>query len=308
MNTIFADNLKKFRQQKNLTQEQAAQMLRVSTQSVSRWECGTTLPDVTMLPELARLYCVTVDDFFRQQSSAYENYAQRLAFVYQKTHDPEDFLRADLEFRKQQKAGIYSTEDRRIHGLIHQFMMTECRRKALQLYDSVIEEGVQAGSEVYWRARTARVNLLILTGQAEECIRRQRLNAEENEECAEEQILLLRAFRYAQRDEEGYAFFITASEKFPENARLLAAGAEICRAMGRYEEALGCLERAEQLDSSFWEPLFCRAHCYENMGEWKTAYRLRCEIAARLRREGHDVSADEEELRAGKCLQKAGIT
>ncbi len=100
MNTVFSDNLKKFRQQKNLTQEQAAEILGVSPHTVSRWECSTTLPDVTMLPKIAKLYCVTIDDFFRETSVAYENYAQRLAAVYEATREPEDFMPADLEFKK----------------------------------------------------------------------------------------------------------------------------------------------------------------------------------------------------------------
>ena len=73
MNTVFANNLKKFRLQKELTQEQVASTLGVNAQTISRWECSITLPDVTILPELARLYCVTVDDFFRQTSSVHHN-------------------------------------------------------------------------------------------------------------------------------------------------------------------------------------------------------------------------------------------
>ena len=75
MNNI-ANNLKRLRQQKSLTQEQAANALGVSMQTVSRWECGITCPDIMLLPEIARLYCVTVDDLFREDSSAYENYRQ----------------------------------------------------------------------------------------------------------------------------------------------------------------------------------------------------------------------------------------
>ncbi|MBR2893152.1 MAG: helix-turn-helix transcriptional regulator, partial [Clostridia bacterium] len=99
MNTVFSDNLKRFRQEKKLTQEQVAEALNVGTHTVSRWECGTTLPDVLMLPRLARLYCVTVDDFYKESSTAYENYAQRLVSVFEATHDPEDFIRADIEFK-----------------------------------------------------------------------------------------------------------------------------------------------------------------------------------------------------------------
>ena len=92
MNTVFSNNLKKFRQQKNYTQEQVAEILGVSTHTISRWECNTTLPDVTILPQIAKLYCVTIDDFFKESSIAYKNYAQRLASVYEETRKPEDFI------------------------------------------------------------------------------------------------------------------------------------------------------------------------------------------------------------------------
>ena len=70
MNNIFTENLKKFRLAKGFTQEQAADKLNVNAQTVSRWECGTTLPDVLVLPELARLYEVTVDDFYKKSTVA----------------------------------------------------------------------------------------------------------------------------------------------------------------------------------------------------------------------------------------------
>ena len=78
----LGNNLKRLRLAKNYTQEQAAQMLNISPKSLSRWECGSTMPDVMILPEIARLYCVTVDDLYREKSMAYENYALRLLSEY----------------------------------------------------------------------------------------------------------------------------------------------------------------------------------------------------------------------------------
>ena len=52
MNENFSKNLRKLRLEKKLTQEQVAEKLGVSAQSVSRWETGATFPDVMMLPEL----------------------------------------------------------------------------------------------------------------------------------------------------------------------------------------------------------------------------------------------------------------
>lgn len=95
MTDTIAKNLKRLRSGKNFTQEQVAEALGVSAQTVSRWECGTTLPDVILLPEIARLYCVTVDDLYRETSVAYDNYAHRLGSVFEATRQPEDFLRAD---------------------------------------------------------------------------------------------------------------------------------------------------------------------------------------------------------------------
>ena len=43
--TVFSQNLKRFRIAKNMTQEQAAEVLGVSTQTVSRWECNRTSLD-----------------------------------------------------------------------------------------------------------------------------------------------------------------------------------------------------------------------------------------------------------------------
>ena len=47
--------IKEKRKAQNLTQEQVAKYLGVSTISVSKWEEGTTYPDIAILPALARL-------------------------------------------------------------------------------------------------------------------------------------------------------------------------------------------------------------------------------------------------------------
>ena len=87
--TILANNFKKYRTAKNMTQEQVAEVLHVNTQTVSRWECNTTLPDVTILPKIAALYCVTIDDLYKENSVAYKNYAMRLLSVFEASHRPE---------------------------------------------------------------------------------------------------------------------------------------------------------------------------------------------------------------------------
>lgn len=58
-------NLKKFRKAAKLTQEQVAEKLNVSRQSVAKWESGESLPDIENCILLAKLYDVTIDDLVK---------------------------------------------------------------------------------------------------------------------------------------------------------------------------------------------------------------------------------------------------
>ncbi len=67
---MLNDNIKKFRKSKKLTQEQVAEKLNVSRQTVSKWESGETIPDIYNCCELAKLYEITVDDLINEQKFA----------------------------------------------------------------------------------------------------------------------------------------------------------------------------------------------------------------------------------------------
>ena len=50
------------RRDANMTQEELAAYMGVSKSSVSKWETETTLPDILLLPQLATLFNVSVDE------------------------------------------------------------------------------------------------------------------------------------------------------------------------------------------------------------------------------------------------------
>lgn len=61
--TIFlAENIKRLRRERELTQEALAEYLGVTFQSVSNWERGESYPDITLLPEIAQFFKVSTDD------------------------------------------------------------------------------------------------------------------------------------------------------------------------------------------------------------------------------------------------------
>ena len=60
----IGNNIKRLRQQKNLTQDQVAEKLGVSYQAISKWETNANTPDISMLPEIANLFGVSIDMLF----------------------------------------------------------------------------------------------------------------------------------------------------------------------------------------------------------------------------------------------------
>ena len=62
MSVYIGENIKKLRKERELTQEVLANFLGVSYQSVSKWERGDSYPDITLLPEIAGFFKVSVDE------------------------------------------------------------------------------------------------------------------------------------------------------------------------------------------------------------------------------------------------------
>ncbi len=55
------ENIKKYRILKNYTQEDVADYLGITPQSVSKWERGESYPDITLLPALANIFETSID-------------------------------------------------------------------------------------------------------------------------------------------------------------------------------------------------------------------------------------------------------
>ena len=74
MKLNISEKVKKYRKEKDMTQEQLALVFGVSAQSVSKWECGDGYPDITLLPTIANYFGITVDELLGtdKQSAAEE--------------------------------------------------------------------------------------------------------------------------------------------------------------------------------------------------------------------------------------------
>ena len=58
------------RKANGLTQQQVADKLNVSNKTISKWECNEGYPEITMLPVIAELYSVSVDELLRGEKTS----------------------------------------------------------------------------------------------------------------------------------------------------------------------------------------------------------------------------------------------
>lgn len=64
MEKTLGKKLCELRKSAELTQEAVAEALGVSPQAVSKWENDFSCPDIMMLPKIAQLYGIRIDDLF----------------------------------------------------------------------------------------------------------------------------------------------------------------------------------------------------------------------------------------------------
>lgn len=61
MSILFSDVFRLLRAKRGVTQEKIADAFGISVQAVSKWECGLSCPDISLLPDIAEYFGVSID-------------------------------------------------------------------------------------------------------------------------------------------------------------------------------------------------------------------------------------------------------
>ncbi len=72
MTMNIGSNIRRLRNEKGMTQEQLASRMGVTSAAVSKWESGQSLPDITMVMPLARVFEVTTDELMGYDAAVTE--------------------------------------------------------------------------------------------------------------------------------------------------------------------------------------------------------------------------------------------
>ena len=105
MKLNIGENIRRLRRGMDMTQEQLADKLGVAYQSVSRWENGTTYPDMELLPALSGIFGVTVDELLgcedsRRQELLGERFRVYSDLCYSDTPDLQTIIAMIRELRR----------------------------------------------------------------------------------------------------------------------------------------------------------------------------------------------------------------
>lgn len=68
----IGERISHFRKKQGLTQVKLAKLLGVTDKAVSKWERNISLPDISLLPDIATALCVTVDELFQGKAETTE--------------------------------------------------------------------------------------------------------------------------------------------------------------------------------------------------------------------------------------------
>lgn len=87
--------LRGLRKEKNLTQEQLAEMFGVTNRSVSRWENGVNMPDFDLVIEIAKYFDVSIEEFLDGE--------RKMEIVDKKT---EETMRKVADYENEEKIRV----------------------------------------------------------------------------------------------------------------------------------------------------------------------------------------------------------
>ena len=128
--------IRRLRNERGLTQEALAAALNVTAQTVSKWECGNSIPDVQLLPEIAVYFGVSIDQLFAMSPE------QQMERIENHIYDRGMFTEAE-ERQLEQQLGVFA-EDPALEGQAKLLLTKLYNNQAEQYRLLAVELGKEA--------------------------------------------------------------------------------------------------------------------------------------------------------------------
>lgn len=136
MNISMGKKIKELRRKKGLSQKELANYLRVSFQTVSKWENGVAMPDVSMIPVIAYFFDVSTDELFDYERINTEHRVEELCAEAAQCRD-EDPAKAEEILRQGLKQ--YPSNEIILNNLLYTMRAPERNREVVEVCKSILE-------------------------------------------------------------------------------------------------------------------------------------------------------------------------
>ena len=93
MNENMGQIIKHLRKERNLTQEELAEQLNVSAQAISKWENGTSMPDISQVVPIANFFEISTDILFSRNVHKNNQNVKLLIQNIENSSDGNDYTR-----------------------------------------------------------------------------------------------------------------------------------------------------------------------------------------------------------------------
>lgn len=260
------------------------------------------MPDVMLLPVIARLYGVTVDDLYREDAKGYPSYAQRLLAVYEASGRSEDFLAAEQEFARM-PASELTADDLRSWGVLYHYMMKHSAAQAQRKLEQAMQHP-DVTEQVYSSAAQQKIALLCDQGMGSGEAARYDQELAGTPSDFRLWLLCTAAHEFAGENEKALDVATKGMERFPDKASLYIHAGDICRSLRRYDEAFAYWHKALELDSTFLDAVYSMGFCYEELGQYSKAYKVWVELVRELDCRGLVIEREYPAQMAENCLKK----
>jgi transcriptional regulator with XRE-family HTH domain len=290
MSLPLGNNVKKLRNEQKVTQEQLAEHINISYQAISKWENNITIPDVQLLPAIAEYFGVSIDELFKPSMTAYRNKEARLLAVYETTRNTEDFDRADQAYEKLfASSQDYTHEDLRLYACLQDCRARDYVKKAIEIYNNAIKLGEKVKDKSYYWAQRNHIALLVRNNRGQESIDKYEILIKDEPNNIQNYIQLCFAYLHSRDYDKAWEVFEAGSKIDPNNVFLLSSAGEICKGLGKYDEAVAYWDKSFKADNEIPDNLFSKAFLYKELDEKEKAIETWKEIICWLDQRGFDV-------------------
>lgn len=143
MNIKIGEKIRTLRKGRNISQEILAQYLGVSFQAVSKWENGSAMPDVAMIPAIASFFEVSTDELFDFNRFETERKVQQMCWdIAEYRYTEPEKAEADLRSLLKQ----YPGNEIILHNLIYSLQINKKFSEVIDTCKALIETAKDDGT------------------------------------------------------------------------------------------------------------------------------------------------------------------